>query len=379
MSLTAAWQHGYDLQYLKSIGALFDRQRSETLGRHETPNEAVIATALHERRCLVIGEIPAAVCTYRILSRDVERIDFTGRRVATARAGDCIIDHIATADPITTQILDRLCSVAGNRSIWLRPLSHQTDIIDAAHTLGFTHVMTQIAASSDIRQLMVRTHRLDDRRPSSDIDAADLATLTQIGEIDIADLTAMCIEVSQMSNWADHYSQYNLRKSWSAISLQGYSTDPTDIIKPSDMSQSWKKANEMRLIDTITETTAAQHTPHIMRVVRSLGWRTERIRLMRLRATDGGLSRHADIVDRDAGTADGHIARLHIPLQTSPACTFLGWQADGTQIEHHLMTGSLWYLDIRKPHAVTNVGSTIDRIHLVIDIRSDERLRAALR
>jgi len=376
--MIAAWQHGHDLAHLQAITTLFDAQRQHTLGRHEIPNESVIADALHHRRCVVIDTPPSAVCTYRILSRDVDRWDFTGRRCVTVRSGDCMIDHIASDTPMTTHTLDRLTAIAGHRTTWLRPLSHQTDIIDSAIALGYQHAITQIAASSDIRRLMVRATRSGEWPLIPTADDADLATLRQIGDITADDLTAMMQEVAHLTQWADHYSQYNLRKSWSAISLQGYSTDPTDIIKPSDMSQSWKRENTLRLLDTVVETTVAQHTPHIMRIVRSLGWDTERIRLMRLRATDGGLSRHADIVDRRAGTADGYVARLHIPLQTSPQCQFTGWQADGRQITHHLPAGSLWYLDIRKPHAVTNAGSTIDRIHLVIDIKADSRLRTLL-
>lgn len=376
--MTSAWQHGHDLTYLKSLTALFDSQRQHTLGRHEIPNEANIADALHDRRCVVIDTPPSALCTYRILKKDVDRWDFTGRRFVTLRSGDCIIDHIATDRPMTTQTLDRLTAIAGHRTTWLRPLSHQTDIIESAIALGYQHAITHIAASSDIRQIMVRATRSNDWPLIPTADRADLATLTQIGNISTDDLDAMRREVTHLTDWADHYSQYNLRKSWSAISLQGFSIDPTDIIKPSDMSQSWKRDNTLRLLDTVVETTAAQHTPHIMHTVRSLGWNTERIRLMRLRATDGGLSRHADIVDRQAGTADGYIARLHIPLQTSPECQFTGWQADGRQITRHLTAGSLWYLDIRKPHAVTNIGSTIDRIHLVIDIKADSRLRTLL-
>lgn len=377
--MTAAWQHGHDLTYLRSLTALFDSQRQHTLGRYEIPNEAHIAGALHARRCVVLNTPPSAICTYRILKKDVERGDFTGRRFVTLRSDDCIIDHIATDTPITTQTLDRLTAIAGHRTTWLRPLSHQTDIIESATALGYQHAITHIAASSDIRQIMVRATKSSDWPPIPPFDRADAATLTRIGHISANDLDLMRQEVTHLTDWSNHYSQYNLRKSWSAISLHGFSIDPTDIIKPSDMSQSWKQSNSLRLSDTVVETTAAQRTPHITRIVRSLGWDTERIRLMRLRAIDGGLSRHADIVDRQAGTADGYIARLHIPLQTSPECHFTGWQADGRPITRHLTAGSLWYLDIRKPHAVTNIGSTIDRVHLVIDIKADSRLRTLLR
>ena len=36
--------------------------------------------------------------------------------------------------------------------------------------------------------------------------------------------------------------------------------------------------------------------------------------------------------------------------------------------------GELWYLDMRKPHTAVNFGEQ-DRYHLIIDVKSDQRLR----
>ena len=369
----ADWQHGYDLDHLRRLAAMFDTQRAETLGRHELPNEATIAAALHARRCIIIDDHTIAI--YRVMTRDSDRADFTGLRTATIKKGDCVIDHIASTD-LTPSVLHRLLSTAGRRTVWFRPLSHQTEIHAALTRLAYMPIITQISASSDIRTLLTNDTR---RQASAPLDDADTATLHQIvHKIPTGTVSKMLAEATALDSWADHYSVYNLRKSWSAISLHGFGDDPADITKPNDMAQSWKAANAHRLADQIRPTAIAALTPNIMRTVTALGWRTERIRLMRLRADDGGLSRHADIVDRDAGTADGRIARLHIPLQTDPHCQFTGWTLDGSQTVSHLPTGTLWYLDIRKPHAVTNVGSTIDRIHLVVDVHADSRLRAAL-
>src|SRR5204863_8036626 len=103
----------------------------------------------------------------------------------------------------------------------------------------------------------------------------------------------------------------------------------------------------------------------------------ERVRFMQLRPT-GALSRHADITDRDAGTADGKIARLHLPITTSPACVFHAWTARGDLLERHLEADRLHYLDTRKPHAVENADPMVWRKHLVIDAVADARLRALL-
>jgi hypothetical protein len=100
---------------------------------------------------------------------------------------------------------------------------------------------------------------------------------------------------------------------------------------------------------------------------------------MRLRAKDGELSRHADITDREAGTANGFVSRLHVPIRTSPAVTFYGWGARGNKLERNLPQGALCYLDQRKPHAVRNTDPTVDRVHLVIDCFANERVRDLIR
>jgi hypothetical protein len=97
-----------------------------------------------------------------------------------------------------------------------------------------------------------------------------------------------------------------------------------------------------------------------------------------MRVTGGGaLSRHADITDRSAGIADGRIARIHVPIITNPAVVFRSIDLDGGVIEHHMPEGEATYLDVRKPHAATN-GGTTDRVHLVIDVASSPALRAIL-
>ena len=71
-------------------------------------------------------------------------------------------------------------------------------------------------------------------------------------------------------------------------------------------------------------TKAAEHFPATLAACAQLAEPEgcDRIRFMRLRAKGGELARHADITDREAGTADGMIARFHIPIVTSPAVRF---------------------------------------------------------
>lgn len=53
--------------------------------------------------------------------------------------------------------------------------------------------------------------------------------------------------------------------------------------------------------------------------------------------------------------------RLHAPLTTTPGATVT---IDGHR--HHWPSGSLWYGDFSRPHAVVNTGP-VDRVHLVVD------------
>ncbi len=177
------------------------------------------------------------------------------------------------------------------------------------------------------------------------------------------------------SLWAQHYSYYNLRKSWTSFTLRGYDAyDPQFIIKPSEMSKSWKNSNSKRLMARPAWTNISESFPETMKVIESLGFTNlDRVRFMRL-AGGGELSRHADVTDRDAGVLPGRVSRLHIPITTNPTVRFYSWDARGVEIVRTFGEGDLFYLDQRKPHRVTNTGD--DRVHLVVDVFSDDRLRA---
>jgi hypothetical protein len=177
--------------------------------------------------------------------------------------------------------------------------------------------------------------------------------------------------------WADHYSNYNKNHTWSAYALRGYKRDdPTFIIKPSEMTAKWKKENgALAGLNRVYDTEAYEHFPTVRKVLARLpGGMFDRIRLMRL--TGGGeLLRHCDISDKDAGIANGKVARLHIPLVTSDDVEFYGLTHRGRASVITMQERHLYYLDQRKPHWVVNYDKELERIHLVIDIYSSERLR----
>jgi hypothetical protein len=173
---------------------------------------------------------------------------------------------------------------------------------------------------------------------------------------------------------ADHYSTYNLRHSWRAVALRGFSDDPAFIQKPAEMSKGWKAEHPEALAWTPRWTPLLELWPEAVPLIEAVPGHPERVRLMHLRASDGELTRHADIIDPDAGTAPGRLCRIHLPLRTSSSVVFTSWRLDGTARTESMAVGSAYYLDTRKPHAAVNTGS-VDRLHLVIDTSSTPQLR----
>ncbi len=89
------------------------------------------------------------------------------------------------------------------------------------------------------------------------------------------------------------------------------------------------------------------------------------VRLLRLGA-GAEIREHRDY---GLGALEGE-ARLHVPLVTNPSVAF--WVRN-RRVD--MRPGEVWYLDLGQPHRVRNDGAT-DRIHLVIDVAADARLRA---
>jgi len=243
----------------------------------------------------------------------------------------------------------------------------------ACKRLGLHPLLSKVTAGASVKVLW--GHR---SMPALPVERWDRVTLKVV---DAWWLTAVDVVVARnrlapmAAPWAQHYSSYNMRQSWTALALRGYSDDPTFIMKPTEMSRAWQEANPQALTATPRWTALAVAFPELVDRLTLTGWQFDRVRLMRVRAKDGALSRHADITDREAGTADGKVMRLHVPLATNPGVVFHAWDHLGAEITTHLPEGALCYLDQRKPHAVDNTGDT-DRVHLVVDAIATRELRA---
>lgn len=381
----SAWQRGFDLDWLKTLAGPFAlMHKPHVYGAFGLTKERDVAAALAEERLVWTraegGNSISAAAIYRVLKAMGRKRDFAGN-VHELGKGSLVIDALAARDAgQASKILDYFRQSAPKADIWVEAFEEDEVEREALDAAGFGWQFSAIMAGSEIKGMYRHG------RPAPELDDAEAATLRMIAPefISEAELAAIEAELSAFEAagmpWAQHYSGYNKRHSWTAFALRGYdASDPGFIIKPAEMSKKWKADNPERLDAEAGWTIAAEHFPATLEALAPMPGRLDRVRFMRLAHGDGELSRHADITDREAGVADGKLARLHIPIRTSPAVTFFAWDHRGRKIEAKFPARSAFYLDQRKPHRVTNSDPELDRVHLVLDIRCDEPLRRLIR
>ena len=93
----------------------------------------------------------------------------------------------------------------------------------------------------------------------------------------------------------------------------------------------------------------------------------------------GFLNHRQSLISTQKNTVPTKIVRIHIPIRTNKDVVFTMYENDddddGEKL--NLKTGHFYYLDVTKPHSVSN-NSTIDRYHLVVDCYVNEELKAIL-
>jgi hypothetical protein len=375
---TAAWQKGFPLNQLKALAAPFrERHKPLVFGAFGLTKERDVADALAAGHLLWTGDPPEACAIAHIAKRPSNQHDFAQREF-TVPAGFAFVKSFAARDATAGVKVLAALRHRTNAPLVVDIFEEDATSKETVNKLALRYVATKISAGSEIKGV----YSSETEPRLSPLPAEDGVTLKvlQRGYLGKADLVSVREELHRFGadHFAQHYSDYNKRKSWTSFALHGYQDDPHFIIKPAEMSKGWKEENPAMLAAAVRWTTAAPRFPKTRAVVERLGLKLDRVRFMRLRSRDGELSRHADITDRAAGTADGFICRLHIPVVTSDAVTFFGWDARGQKLTVKLPEGALCYLDQRKPHAVTNKDPTLDRTHLVVDCVANAALRKLL-
>ncbi len=157
--------------------------------------------------------------------------------------------------------------------------------------------------------------------------------------------------------WLDHFVTRNYEGEWSVIILRG----PATATHPVTMMYSDPMCTEFADMPIL------KSTHYFSEVLQTFCCPIEAVRLMKLSA-GSRIKEHRDFdLDVECGSA-----RLHIPIRTNDGVDF---RLNGTRVI--LQEGECWYLRLSDPHSVYNQGST-DRVHLVIDVRTNEWLRTLL-
>ena len=169
-------------------------------------------------------------------------------------------------------------------------------------------------------------------------------------------------------------TKYTKGNDWTAISLYGYGPKITDILKPGVLKSS------VNIDEQLQWTNLHEATPlnPVFKILENLPCKYERVRFMKLEAGKI-IGRHSDKIDKQIGFDDGQIVRIHVPIRTNSDVVFSLYESPRAKVayEYNLKTGHYYYTDVTKAHAVRNT-SNIDRIHLVADCYSNEKMRALL-
>jgi hypothetical protein len=333
------------------------------------------------------GHTMTSAAIFKILKADSYHTDFSGRR-CLIKQGSVYVNnlgvlpgHVGVTVP---SIVARLSTDRPNAALWIE--IHEEDKMlreQLEKRLGFRYVMTKIKASSDIKSLYLNSSSFEKLPAIKPLEIPAFALLVS-NFLSSLELKSILLELHNYTSqradaWAQHYSHYNKRRSWTAFALRGFRPDdPAFICKPSKMSRRWQAENSKLLRAICANTSAARYFGNTMAVVRRIPGQKERVRFLRLTASRGELSRHADVSRTTILDAGASVIRLHIPLVTHEDVLFESWGLRGEHQKMHFKTGGLYYLDNRKPHRVFN-NSPVDRIHLVVDVHPSQELESLMK
>jgi hypothetical protein len=291
--------------------------------------------------------------------------------IGKKQKGERMIENPVAIHGAVPLVIDRINSYTEN--CWMLVNLEYEEGNNIAKICGFKKIGTKVNSFSDIINVYIRDDTNNMIYINKEKHINDLC-IEKITDINPDVMKSFQSKLEKMENlFANHYSNYNKGNAWSAVSLKGFGKDITFIEKPDEMNKKWKKEHEGEEF-TLQNTELMEHFSPEIDTILSKFDRVERVRLMRLEPNEGELERHTDQTDKELGTSDGKIMRLHIPIKTNKDVLFSSWDSDGKEQIRNMREGELWYLDIRKPHRARNNG-TEERIHLVIDVIANERMR----
>lgn len=359
------WQHGYEVDYLKSIEAKYEEYNKYTLSPFAKYKKNNIAESLHKGTLIDLGDAMMEVTTSKV-STDISMHGST--IIAKKIKGDITISKLM--GNLNTLKL-HINSLNGSY-FFLYVWAENKDHTKFAEDLGFDYVGPKITTYGEIYAIYYK----GPSRAFPKVDPAEYLSIKKVDDVDSKLIRSIEEKLVKLPTFTNHYSNYNKDKSWGALSLRGYSSDPAFITKPIEMSDKWKEENQG--IDFYLQDTRLYDLfPEVRELLKPYGNKIHRVRFMRLKPGGGELERHTDQVDPDSGGSLGKLARIHFPIKTNPDVIFTVWSTKGDPQRVHMKTGECWFLDTRKAHMAIN-GGVEERIHLVVDIETEKILHDKL-
>jgi hypothetical protein len=360
------WQHGWELSDLKTLEHFYAPHNSHALSVFGKFKKNNIAEALHQGTLRLFeesGSGPAAAMVVERAKVSSNINMFPGVAIGKKLKGDVTFSRLVG----DTTILFNHLQLFTIDNCWLITFAGDRQIRSLAETAGFQYVGYKVNSFSEIFSVYFRNSQFNlEPIQHPTIPPADLVGMAKISTWDTSNVRFILDTIRVICpQFTNHYSNYNQNNAWGAISLRGYSADPTCILKPAEMNKAW---HETHRHDTyyLQDTPLYQYFDEVRDLLSFLDGDIHRVRFMRLAPGGGELLRHTDQVDPDAGNSIGKLARLHFPLKTNDKVVFSTWDENDTRQEYHYGFGECWVIDTRKPHMAVNGGDQ-ERIHLVVD------------
>ena len=388
------WQHNIEMDYLLKIEKFYSRYNKYAMGPFTEMKKNRIASGLHKKTLKIYtqgamgkGEPIFAFDSSLVSTRTPITMFPNGPVVGCKQRGDRVVKNITWEQGKKESLAEVM--TMGDESVWAYVWAEDKEANKMLTNIGYDYVGSKVTSFGELFSIYFYERGVSTilgHREHPTVDPEELYTFVKVPTVGpqyIDDLRE-AIETRLDLDYTNHYSNYNTKNTWSALSLRGYLNDPTFITKPVEMNKKWKeehKDTEFELQDTPLRRTFGDVLENILDItfpgVSTGETKLHRIRFMRL-TKDGKLGRHTDQVDPDLGVKNGSVMRFHLPIVTNSFVKFSCWRPNGTEDTVVMKKGELWYLDIRKPHMAINEGQE-ERIHLVVDVEANEMMRELLR
>jgi hypothetical protein len=285
------WQHGYELDYLKTLEALYvdyNKFADSPFAEYKKNN---IAEDLYKGHLHV--DVDGSYVQTKV-SKSSPITMYQNVTIGVKTPGDYVITKLRGTDDYIEDVCEK---AEGNTWLYVWAEDKTTRMI-AQHY--FDYIGSKITTFGEIYSIYFKQGIIATTFPI--VDPVEKIAIKQLNipvDCDIIEQIATKLENLNIK-YQNHYSNYNKKKSWSAISLRGYTSDIMRIEKPIEMSKKWKeehKDEEFFLQDTFLR----HEFSEVARLLDFLGdAELHRIRFMRLTPGGGELTRHTDQVDPDS-------------------------------------------------------------------------------